>query len=101
MSKQRTRDLGTRMALGAKGKQIEWSVVKDVLVLSLTGAVLGTAGLAALSGYLCSSLFGVTSTDPVVFSSALLLLIGVATATGSVPARQASRINTMTALRLE
>lgn len=98
---QRTRELGIRMALGAKGKQIEWSVVKDVLVLSLTGAVLGTAGLAALSGYLSSLLFGVTSTDPVVFSAALLLLIGVATAAGYVPARQASRINPMSALRLE
>ncbi len=98
---QRTRELGIRMALGAKGTQIEWNVVRDVLMLSVTGAVLGTLGLMILSRYLSSLLYGVTSTDPAVFGTALLLLIGVASVAGYVPARQASRINPMNALRLE
>ena len=71
------------------------------LVLSLAGAALGAAGLAAVSRHLSGLLFGVTSTDPAIFGAALLLLLGIACPASDVPAQRASRIDPMSALRLE
>jgi len=98
---QRTREIGIRMALGADAARLEWQVVKEALGLSLAGSMLGLAGLAILSRYIASLLFQVTPTDPAIFTEVTLLLIGVAAIAGYIPARQASRVNPVNALRVE
>jgi len=98
---QRTRELGIRMALGADGRRIEWLVTRDVLSLATGGALLGLAGLAVLGRSMASLLYGVTPSDPLVFGGAVFLFIAVGALSAYLPARRASRVSPMTALRLE
>jgi len=98
---QRTREMGIRMALGANPAQLEWQVVREAISLSVVGTMLGIAGLLALSRYLASLLFEVAPTDPVIFAAVTVLLIGVGVVASYLPARRASRINPVTALRFE
>jgi predicted permease len=98
---QRTREMGIRMALGADASGLKWQVVRHTLVLSGSGAVLGIAGLAALSRFISAMLFQVTATDPATFVCVTALLIGVAAVAGYIPARRVARISPMTALRFE
>jgi predicted permease len=98
---QRTKEIGIRMAMGASS----WLVQRDVLIgtlrLALAGVALGTLGSFALSKWIESLLFGTTPTDPAVFPGVILLLCSVALVAGYVPARRASRIDPMRALRTE
>jgi predicted permease len=98
---QRTRELGIRMALGADGRRIEWLVTRDVLVLAAAGALLGLIGLAALGRSIASLLYGVTATDPAVFGGVVFLFIAVGALSAYIPARRASRVSPMAALRLD
>jgi predicted permease len=98
---QRTRELGIRMALGANGKRIEWLVTRDVLTLAAAGALLGLVGLALLGRSIASLLYGVTATDPAVFGGVVFLFIAVGAISAYIPARRASRVDPMVALRLE
>jgi predicted permease len=98
---QRTRELGIRMALGADTRRIEWLVTRDVLVLAAAGALVGLIGLAALGRSIASLLYGVTATDPAVFGGVVFLFIGVGAISAYIPARRASRVDPMTALRLD
>jgi putative ABC transport system permease protein len=98
---QRTRELGIRMALGADARRIEWLVTRDVLVLAAAGALVGLIGLAALGRSIASLLYGVTATDPAVFGGVVFLFIGVGAISAYIPARRASRVDPMTALRLD
>jgi ABC-type antimicrobial peptide transport system permease subunit len=98
---QRTRELGIRMALGASPGMLERQVVKESLLLSFVGAVVGLLGLAGLSRYIASLLFGTSPADPMVFTAATVVLIGVASFAAWIPARRAARIDPVSALRFE
>jgi predicted lysophospholipase L1 biosynthesis ABC-type transport system permease subunit len=98
---QRTRELGIRMALGANGRRIEWLVTRDVLTLAAAGALVGLVGLAVLSRSIASLLYGVTATDPAVFGGVVFLFIAVGAISAYIPARRASRVDPMIALRLD
>jgi predicted permease len=96
---QRTKEIGIRMALGATSRRVQLDVLTRTLLLAVAGVVLGTLGSFAFSKWIDSLLFGTTSTDPAVFSSVVFILCAVALAAGYVPARRASRIDPMQALR--
>ncbi len=98
---QRTKEIGIRMAMGASSWLVQRDVLTKTLRLALAGVALGTLGSFALSKWIESLLFGTTSTDPAVFSGVILLLCSVALVAGYVPARRASRIDPMRALRTE
>jgi predicted permease len=96
---QRTREIGIRMALGASERLVQREVLIKTLRLALTGVAIGTLASFALTKWIASLLFGTTPTDPVVFSGVILLLCAAALAAGYVPARRASRVDPMIALR--
>ena len=98
---QRTKEIGIRMALGANPGLVQRGVLATTLRLALAGVVLGTLGSFALSKWIQSLLFGTTPTNPAVFSGVGLLLCAVALLAAYVPARRASRIEPLEALRTE
>jgi predicted permease len=98
---QRSREIGIRMALGASSGLVQRDVLRKTLRLALAGAALGTIGSFALSKWIESLLFGTTSANPAVFSGVIVLLCAVALLAAYAPARRASRIDPMEALRTE
>jgi putative ABC transport system permease protein len=96
---QRTREIGIRMALGASERLVRREVLLKTLRLALTGVAIGTLASFALTKWIESLLFATTPTDPVVFSGVILLLCAAALVAGYVPARRASRVDPMVALR--
>jgi len=98
---QRTREIGIRMALGARKQDIFRMVVGHGMLLSLIGVVVGAAASLVLTRFLSSLLYGVSSTDPATFTFVVLLLITVALLACSLPARRATRVDPMNALRHE
>jgi predicted permease len=98
---QRTKEIGIRMALGASAGLVRRSVLTSTLQLALAGVVLGTLGSLALGKWIQSLLFGTTPTNPAIFSGVSLLLCAVALIAAYVPARRASRIEPLQALRTE
>lgn len=98
---QRTKEIGIRMALGASAGRVQRGVLAKTLWLALAGVALGTLGSFVLNKWIASLLFGTTPTNPVVFSGVSLLLSAVALIAAYFPARRASRIDPMRALRTE
>jgi predicted permease len=98
---QRTQEFGIRMALGAAGRDVLRMVLHQALLLSLLGAVLGTIGAFALTRWLQDMLFQVHPADPVTLGAAAVFLVLVAVAASLAPARRATRIDPMIALRHE
>jgi predicted permease len=98
---QRTQELGIRMALGAQASDLRGMVIGQGMWLTLIGVVIGVGGALWLTRFLASFLFGVKAWDPFVFIATPLLLTVVALIAIWVPARRATRVNPMTALRLE
>jgi ABC-type antimicrobial peptide transport system permease subunit len=98
---QRTRELGVRLALGAVPQRLRAMVLKQVGVMAVIGCAAGIAAAAALVGAAQAILFGVSSYDPAAFAAAVVVLCAVALAAGYFPARRASRITPMAALRYE
>jgi len=98
---QRTKEIGIRMALGANPGLVQRGVLAKTLRLVLAGVALGTLGSFALSKWIESLLFGTTPTNPAVFSGVGLLLCAVALLAAYLPARRASRIEPLQALRTE
>jgi predicted permease len=96
---QRVQEIGIRMALGASARNLQSGIVLRTLGLASSGLALGLTASRALSSVLGSLLFGITSGDPITFIGMGTLLLLVAAAAGYVPARRASRIDPMTALR--
>jgi putative ABC transport system permease protein len=98
---QRTRELGIRIALGATPRQLRRMVVGRGLGLVFTGIVFGLAGAAVLTRFMASLLFGVTATDPVTFIGVAALLAAAAVVASYLPARRATRVDPILALRAE
>jgi ABC-type antimicrobial peptide transport system permease subunit len=98
---QRTRELGIRMALGAQASNLGNTVIGQGMILAGLGVVLGLGGAFWLSRFLVSFLFGVKAWDPVAFAMTPLLLSAVSLCAVWIPARRATRVDPMTALRLD
>jgi putative ABC transport system permease protein len=98
---QRTKEIGIRMALGANPRAIVSGVIGRGLRLTSVAIVLGLAGSLALTRLLAGQLAGVTPTDPLTFGTSIVLLLGAALAACLLPARRASRVDPLVALRAE
>jgi len=97
---QRTQEIGIRMALGASREVVRKSILMHTLRLAALGILIGVTASAVLVQTLSSLLFGVTSTDPYTFAGMLIVLTAVAALAGYLPARRASEIDPMEALRV-
>ena len=98
---QRTQEIGIRLALGAQASEVRNMVVRQGMALALVGVALGLAGAFGLARLITSFLFGVTAKDPLVFAGVPLLLAVVAFTAVWLPARRASRVDPLIALRYE
>jgi predicted permease len=98
---RRTRELGVRMALGARRAAILGLVLREALAVTLVGATTGLAASAAGTRVMQSLLFGLTARDPRTLAGATILLLVVAACSAALPAWRASRVDPMVALRCE
>lgn len=98
---QRTHEIGIRMALGAAPELVMKLILGRGLRLALLGTVLGLAAAMGLARLMTSLLFGVNAADPATFSGVAIILLGVAMAACYIPARRATRVDPMVALRHE
>jgi len=98
---RRTNEIGIRMALGARGGNIAWMILRETLVLVVIGLVIGIPTAMFAARFISSQLFGLNPTDPAALIGAAVLLTLVALIAGYVPARRASRVNPLNALRYE
>jgi putative ABC transport system permease protein len=97
----RTREIGIRLALGAQRGQVLMLILRQGLLLTLSGIGVGLAGALALTRVMSSLLFGVEATDPLTFAAIVALLTIVSIIACYLPARRATRVDPMTALRYE
>jgi ABC-type antimicrobial peptide transport system permease subunit len=98
---QSTHDIGVRVALGAQPGNIVGLVVRQGMELAAIGILVGLAGAAALTRVMASLLFGVSATDALTFGAVAALLAAVAFVATVIPARRATRVDPMVALREE
>jgi predicted permease len=98
---RRTREIGIRMALGAEARNVLWLVMRETMILVLIGAAIGLPAALVATQLISSMLFGLTPTDPATVVFATIFMIGVAAFAGYLPARRASRVDPMVALRYE
>ena len=98
---QRTHELGVRTALGATRNDVFTLIVRRGLVLALLGVAIGIPAAVALTRLIASQLFGVTPTDPATFAAAAAMFVSVALLACSIPARRATKVDPLVALRAE
>ena len=99
--RQRTHEIGIRLAMGAQRKDVLRLVVGQGLKFTFVGLGLGVAGALALSRYLSSQLYGIKPDDPLTFVAVSLLLLAVALLAAYIPARRATKVDPIVALRCE
>ncbi len=98
---RRTSEIGIRMALGARGGNIAWMILRETLYLVLAGLILGVPAALLGARLISTQLFGLSPTDPLTIAGAAFVLAVVAMFAGYLPARRASRVNPLSALRYE
>jgi predicted permease len=98
---RRTGEIGIRIALGARRGNVVWMILRETLLLTLAGVACGIPVAMWTNGYAKSLLFGVEPTDPLTFAATAGVLVCVAVLAGIVPARRATRVDPMIALRYE
>jgi putative ABC transport system permease protein len=98
---RRSREIGIRMALGAQGRQVAVAILRGGAGLALVGLLIGTVAGYGLSGFVRSMLFGVRSNDPVAFAIVIGALLATASIASFFPARRASRVDPIVAIRAE
>jgi predicted permease len=98
---RRTNEIGIRMALGAGRPNVLWLVMREILILVAFGIAIGVPVALAGDRLVSSMLFGLSPTDPLTVVAATVLLLAVAAVAGYLPARRASRVDPMVALRYE
>jgi putative ABC transport system permease protein len=98
---QRTREIGVRMALGAEKHDVLKLVVGNGLNLTILGIVIGAAGALVLTRFMTSFLYGIRPSDPLTFIAVSALLIAVGAIASYIPARRASKVDPLIALRYE
>jgi putative ABC transport system permease protein len=98
---QRTREIGIRVALGAAPRQVLVPVIREGVVLALTGIAVGLAGAYLAARALSAFLFGVGASDPLTFVGVALLMLIVATLASYIPSRRALKVDPVVALRAE
>ena len=97
----RTQEIGIRMALGARRRGILLMVMRKGMLLTLIGTVIGLAGAFALTRWMSSMLFGVSASDPATYLIVLLVSLGAAVLACALPARRATKVDPLIALRYE
>ena len=98
---RRIREIGIRMALGARGEEVLWLILREVTWMVGIGAVVGLPVAFGLTRLLTSYLFGLTPQDPLSIGAAVAVLLAVTALAGFIPARRATRVDPMIALRYE
>jgi predicted permease len=98
---RRTREIGIRMALGAARASVLWLVLREVALMAAAGIVLGLPVAVGLSRFIQSQLYGLSPTDPATLSLTAFVLTAVAMLAGYVPARRATKVDPIRALRYE
>lgn len=101
MVARRTSEIGIRMALGARRGDVQWTILRQVVFLALAGLLIGIPAAYAASRLIESFLFGIKAHDPASIAIAVAALFIATLAAGYAPARRASRIHPLAALRHE
>jgi predicted permease len=98
---RRVREIGIRMALGAQGREVLWLILREVTLMVGIGALVGLPVAYALTGLVASYLFGLTPQDPLSIAGSVAVLLAITALAGAIPARRATRVDPMIALRYE
>jgi predicted permease len=98
---RRTHEIGVRMALGAQNREVQWMVLRESLLLLGVGIIIGVPATMAATRLIGAQLFGLTPSDPLTFMTAILAISTVALLAAYFPARRATRVDPMVALREE
>jgi ABC-type antimicrobial peptide transport system permease subunit len=98
---QRTREIGIRMALGARGGNVTWLVMQEVLLLVAIGAAIALPAAWGLTRFVKSQLYDIRPHDPLTILAAMSVLALVAVLAGFIPAQRATRVDPIAALRYE
>lgn len=98
---RRTKEMGVRMALGANSSSVVWLVMREVLLLLVIGLAIGIPAAIGLGRFVAAQLYAIKANDPWIAAASMVMLIVVAGAAGFIPARRASRIDPILALRYE
>jgi ABC-type antimicrobial peptide transport system permease subunit len=98
---RRTHEIGVRMALGAQNRDVQWMILRESLLLLGIGIVLGVPATMAATRLVGAQLFGLTPSDPPTFITAIVAICAVALLAAYFPARRATRVDPMVALRDE
>jgi ABC-type antimicrobial peptide transport system permease subunit len=98
---RRTNELGIRTALGASARHIRWMILRDVCIMLVAGLAIGIPLALAGSQYVKALLYGIAPNDPAAIVGAVAVLLASGLLAGFIPARRASRIDPLVAIRYE